>query len=91
MFLTLSVPEGKRMVLVCSEDGQPMHAFLFSLSLGKFLFPEVLRNAIPDQISLMFASLLLLTGEINSTLFFFTPLSFLIQGIFFFISGFVFG
>lgn len=61
------------MVLVCSEDGQPMHAFLFSLSLGKFLFPEVLRNAIPDQISLMFASLLLLTGEINSTLFFFYP------------------
>ena len=48
MFLTLIMPEGKKMVLVCSEDGQPMHAFLFSLSLGKFLFPEVLRNTIPD-------------------------------------------
>ena len=61
----------KRMVLVCSRDGQLMHAFLFSLSLRKFLFLEVLRKAIPDQISLMFASLLLLTREINSTLFFF--------------------
>lgn len=74
MFLTLTVPEGKRMVLVCSKDGQPMHAFLFSLSLRKFLFLEVLRKAIPDQISLMFASLLLLTREINST-FFFLPRS----------------
>ena len=71
MFLTLTVPGGKRMVLVCSRDGQPMHAFLISSSLRKFLFLEVLRKAIPDQISLMFASLLLLTREINSTLFFF--------------------
>ena len=74
------------MVLVCSRDGQPMHAFLISSSLRKFLFLEVLRKAIPDQISLMFASLLLLTREINSTLFFFffTLLTFSIQGMFFF-------
>lgn len=84
----------KRMVLVCSRDGQLMHAFLFSLSLRKFLFLEVLRKAIPDQISLMFASLLLLTREINSTLFFFffLPRSHsLSKACFFFISGFVFG
>lgn len=88
MFLTLTVPGGKRMVLVCSGDGQPMHAFLISSSLRKFLFLEVLRKAIPDQISLMFASLLLLTREINSTLFFFfTPLTFSIQGMFFFSSS----
>ena len=93
MFLTLTVPEGKRMVLVCSKDGQPMHAFLFSLSLRKFLFLEVLRKAIPDQISLMFASLLLLTREINSTFFFFYPAHILDPRhvFFFFISGFVFG
>lgn len=94
MFLTLTVPGGKRMVLVCSGDGQPMHAFLISSSLRKFLFLEVLRKAIPDQISLMFASLLLLTREINSTLFFFFYPAHILDPrhvFFFFISGFVFG
>lgn len=63
-------------------------AFLLSLPLGKFPFPEVFRNTILVLISLGFASFLLFTGEINITLY---PVHILNPRRVFFISGFVFG